>query len=87
MSAQRLLIDEADTFIKDNEEKQVFSIAGTHQERRLLIRTVEVCGEHEAKRFSTWPPQGYRHDTVARGYAPGPLHHRDHAAVKEERDG
>jgi putative DNA primase/helicase len=49
-----LLIDEADTFIKDNEEMRGILNSGHTKTAAYVIRTVEVCGEHRAKRFSTW---------------------------------
>jgi hypothetical protein len=52
-----LLIDEADTFIKDNEEMRGVLNSGHTKTAAYVIRTVEVCGEHKAKRFSTWAPK------------------------------
>ena len=52
-----LLIDEADTFIKDNEEMRGVLNSGHTKTAAYVIRTVEMCGEHKAKRFSTWAPK------------------------------
>ena len=52
-----LLIDEADTFIKDNEEMRGVLNSGHTKTAAYVIRTVEVCGEHKAKRFSTLAPK------------------------------
>ena len=82
-----LLIDEADTFIKDNEEMRGVLNSGHTKTAAYVIRTVEVCGEHKAKRFSTLGAQGDRHDTISRGHSRGPFYHRDNAEEKEERDG
>ena len=41
-----LLIDEADTFIKDNEEMRGVLNSGHTKTAAYVIRTVEVCGEH-----------------------------------------
>jgi Protein of unknown function (DUF3631) len=52
-----LLIDEADTFIKNNEEVRGVLNSGHTKTAAYVIRTIEVCGEHKAKRFSTWAPK------------------------------
>jgi len=52
-----LLIDEADTFIKDNEEMRGVLNSGHTKTAAYVIRTVEVCGDHKAKRFSSWAPK------------------------------
>jgi putative DNA primase/helicase len=52
-----LLIDEADTFIKDNEEVPGVLNSGHTKTAAYVIRTIEVRGEHKAKRFSTWAPK------------------------------
>ena len=52
-----LLIDEADTFIKDNEEMRGVLNSGHAKTAAYVIRTVEMYGEHKAKRFSTWAPK------------------------------
>jgi Protein of unknown function (DUF3631) len=52
-----LLIDEADTFIKENEEMRGVLNSGHTKTAAYVIRAVEVCGEHKAKRFSTWAPK------------------------------
>ena len=48
-----LLIDEADTFLKDNEELRGVLNSG-HGRGGQIIRT--VGDEHEARQFSTWTP-------------------------------
>jgi putative DNA primase/helicase len=52
-----LLIDEADTFIKGNEEVRGVLNSGHTKTAAYVIRTIEVCGEFKAKRFSTWAPK------------------------------
>jgi len=52
-----LLIDEADTFVKDNEEMRGVLNSGHTKTAAYVIRTVEIGGEHKAKRFSTWAPK------------------------------
>jgi hypothetical protein len=52
-----LLIDEADTFANDNDELRGI-INGAHTKASAyVIRNVEIGGEHQAKRFSTWAPK------------------------------
>jgi putative DNA primase/helicase len=52
-----LLIDEADTFIKDNEEMRGILDSGHTKTAAYVIRNVEVNGEHKPRRFSTWAPK------------------------------
>jgi putative DNA primase/helicase len=52
-----LLIDEADAFVKDNEELRGILNSGHTKTAACVIRTVEINGEHKACRFSTWAPK------------------------------
>jgi putative DNA primase/helicase len=52
-----LLIDEADTFVKDNEELRGILDSGHTKVAAQIIRNVEVSGEHKPRRFSTWAPK------------------------------
>jgi putative DNA primase/helicase len=52
-----LLIDEADSFIKDNEELRGILNSGHTKAAAHVIRNVEVNGEHKPRRFSTWAPK------------------------------
>jgi putative DNA primase/helicase len=52
-----LLIDEADSFIKDNEEMRGILDSGHTRAAAYVIRNVEVNGEHKPRRFSTWAPK------------------------------
>src|SRR5215510_14164473 len=52
-----LLIDEADTFAKDNEELRGILNSGHTRLAANIIRNVEVHGEHKPRRFSTWAPK------------------------------
>jgi putative DNA primase/helicase len=49
-----LLIDEADTFVKGNDELRGILNSGHTRAAAYVIRTVEIGGDHVAKRFSTW---------------------------------
>lgn len=49
-----LLIDEADSFVKDNEELRGILNSGHTKVAANVIRSVEVNGEHKPRRFSTW---------------------------------
>jgi Protein of unknown function (DUF3631) len=49
-----LLIDEADSFVKDNEELRGILNSGHTKTAAYVIRTVEVAGDHKPRRFSTW---------------------------------
>jgi hypothetical protein len=52
-----LLIDEADSFVKDNEEMRGILNSGHTRTAAHVIRNVEVNGEHKPRRFSTWAPK------------------------------
>jgi putative DNA primase/helicase len=52
-----LLIDEADSFVKDNEELRGILNSGHTKPAAYIIRNVEVNGEHKPRRFSTWAPK------------------------------
>jgi hypothetical protein len=52
-----LLIDEADSFVKDNEELRGVLNSGHTKAAANVIRTVEVNGTHTPRRFSTWAPK------------------------------
>ena len=52
-----LLIDEADAFVKNNEELRGILNSGHTKVAANIIRTVEVNGEHKPRRFSTWAPK------------------------------
>jgi putative DNA primase/helicase len=52
-----LLIDEADTFAKDNEELRGILNSGHTRLAANIIRNVEVKSEHKPRRFSTWAPK------------------------------
>ena len=48
------LIDEADSFVKDNEELRGILNSGHTKAAAYVIRNVEINGEHKPRRFSTW---------------------------------
>ena len=50
-----LLIDEADSFVKDNEELRGIFNSGHTKAAANVIRNVD--GEHKPRRFSTWAPK------------------------------
>jgi putative DNA primase/helicase len=52
-----LLIDEADAFVKDNEELRGILNSGHTKAAANVIRNIEVNGEHKPRRFSTWAPK------------------------------
>ena len=52
-----LIIDEADTFMGDNEELRGILNSGHTKTAANVIRNVEVEGEHRPRRFSTWAPK------------------------------
>src|SRR5262249_27330620 len=52
-----LLIDEADSFVKDNEQLRGILNSGHTKTAAYVIRTVEVNGDHQPHRFSTWAPK------------------------------
>jgi putative DNA primase/helicase len=49
-----LLLDEADTFAKDNEELRGILNSGHTRKSAYVIRVVEVDGEFEPQQFCTW---------------------------------
>jgi putative DNA primase/helicase len=52
-----LLIDEADSFVKDNEELRGILNSGHTKAAANVIRNVEINGEHKPRRYSTWAPK------------------------------
>jgi putative DNA primase/helicase len=52
-----LLIDEADTFVRDNEQMRGILNSGHTKAAAHVIRNVEINGEHRPQRFSTWAPK------------------------------
>jgi putative DNA primase/helicase len=52
-----LLIDEADTFVRENEEMRGILNSGHTKAAAHVIRNVEINGEHKPQRFSTWAPK------------------------------
>lgn len=52
-----LLIDEADTFAKDNEELRGVLNAGHTRDTATIVRVVEVGGELQPRAFSVWGPK------------------------------
>jgi hypothetical protein len=52
-----LLIDEADTFAKDNEELRGVLNAGHTRDQATVIRVVEVGGDLEPRAFNVWGPK------------------------------
>src|SRR6266540_6801256 len=52
-----LLIDEADSFVRDNEELRGILNSGHTKASAYVRRTVEVNGELTTRRFSTWTPK------------------------------
>jgi Protein of unknown function (DUF3631)/Bifunctional DNA primase/polymerase, N-terminal len=52
-----LLIDEADSFMRDNEELRGILNSGHTKAAAHVIRNVEINGEHKPRRFSTWAPK------------------------------
>jgi DNA polymerase-1 len=50
-----LLIDEADSFLKDNEELRGILNSGHSRELAFVVRT--VGDDHEPRKFSTWSPK------------------------------
>src|SRR5262245_36241089 len=52
-----LLIDEADSFVKDNEQLRGILNSGHTKTAAYVIRTVEVNGDYQPHRFSTWAPK------------------------------
>jgi hypothetical protein len=52
-----LLIDEADSFVKDNDDLRGILNSGHTKAAAHVIRNVEINGEHKPRRFSTWAPK------------------------------
>ena len=52
-----LLVDEGDSFVKENEELRGILNSGHTKAAAYVIRNVETNGEHEPRRFSTWAPK------------------------------
>lgn len=52
-----LMIDEADTFAKDNEELRGILNAGHTRDTARIIRVVEIGGELQPREFSVWGEQ------------------------------
>jgi putative DNA primase/helicase len=52
-----LLIDEADSFLSENEEMRGILNSGHTKAGASVVRVVEEGGEHVTKRFSTWGPK------------------------------
>jgi hypothetical protein len=52
-----LLIDEADSFLTDNDEMRGVLNSGHTKAGANVVRMVEVAGEYVAQRFSTWAPK------------------------------
>jgi hypothetical protein len=52
-----LLIDEADSFLEGNEEMRGILNSGHTKAAAYVIRNVEITGEHQPQRFSTWAPK------------------------------
>jgi Protein of unknown function (DUF3631)/Bifunctional DNA primase/polymerase, N-terminal len=52
-----LLIDEGDSFLRDNEDLRGILNSGHTKAAAHVIRNVEINGEHKPRRFSTWAPK------------------------------
>jgi hypothetical protein len=52
-----LLIDEADTFIRESEEMRGILNSGHTRDSAFVIRVVQVGDDYEPRRFSTWAPK------------------------------
>lgn len=52
-----LMIDETDSFMKDNEELRGIINSGHTRETAVIVRVVEVGGELQPRAFSTWGPK------------------------------
>ena len=72
-----LMIDEADSFIKDNEEMRGILNSGHTKTAAYVIRNVEVNGEHKPTPVLDLGAQGYRHHPRPGRHAGGPLGCRD----------
>src|SRR5262249_25407065 len=80
-----LLIDEADSFVKDNEQLRGILNSGHTKTAAYVIRTVEVNGDHQPHRFSTWAPKAIAAIRAPRGHAGGPGHR--HSATAQAAGG
>ena len=63
------MIDEADSFAKDNEELRGVLNAGHTRDTAVIIRVVEVGGEMEPRAFSVWGPKAL----AGIGHLPGTI--------------
>jgi Protein of unknown function (DUF3631) len=52
-----LLIDEADSFVSENEEMRGILDSGHTRAAAHVIRNEEINGKHKPRRFSTWAPK------------------------------
>jgi len=64
-----LLIDEADTFMANNEELRGIVNSGHRRSNAFIIRSVKVADDFEPRKFSTWSPMviagiGSQADTI-----------------------
>jgi hypothetical protein len=66
-----VLLDEADTFARDNEELRGVINAG-HKRNGMVIRVVEAGGDYQARQFSVWAPVVL----AAIGHLPGTIEDR-----------
>lgn len=52
-----VLIDEADTFLRDNDDLRGILNGGHNRLTAYVLRAVEVNGEYEPRRFGVWAPK------------------------------
>ncbi|MGA7323427.1 MAG: DUF3631 domain-containing protein [Rhodomicrobium sp.] len=52
-----LLVDEADTFLEERDELRGVLNSGHNRRSAVIIRVVEIGGEQQPKKFSTWAPK------------------------------
>src|SRR5262249_62150977 len=79
-----LLVDEADTFVKGSEEMRGILNSGHTKAAAYVIRSVEVNGDFQARRFSTWAPKAIATiSTLARTLEDS----RDRAATAAQAEG
>jgi putative DNA primase/helicase len=52
-----LLIDEADTFVRENEQLRGILNSGHTRTAANVVRIVEINRQHKPRRFSTWAPK------------------------------
>jgi len=55
--APTLLIDEADTFIKDNDDLRGILNGGHNRLTAYILRNVEMGGDYQPRRFRVWSPK------------------------------